>query len=321
MSRKVSEQTLRKILERQIPARYGSQYVPSQLATRDEAPSQSRPARLRSRKFGRELHAMGQPETYALLLALYHPGVVEIHEQKMLSRWPIEHPLSGMPEIDVTSLPSIEGTVAVAERLGCLDLHPVVNVTDKKHPGQKIQVAYPYIGDLLLFISGEHLYCINWNIKDKDEAFERPSFSNRGKATERARRKALFRPLLESEYYRDAGIRTQRVAAEHMDDCLCRNLSRIWTYSEMHLEIEAGIQEELIHGFEIAIETQTPPLEVFLASEARGRCSIKNAQIVFHKAIWDRLLRVDMYHPILEDIPVHPEERDVLEQYAEWFAQ
>jgi hypothetical protein len=86
---------LKQILKRQIPRRFGPDYIPSTFATRNEAPSISIPSRLNSLKFGRVIHTLSEQETHAVLLALIHPKVFEIHEQKMLSRFEDDHPMVG----------------------------------------------------------------------------------------------------------------------------------------------------------------------------------------------------------------------------------
>lgn len=318
MGRGVTEQRLRQILERQDPPKYGAEYIPSTLATRDEAPSKSRPKRFRSLELEREIHVLSDPEAKAFILALYHPNVLEVHEQKMLSRWPAPHPLVSYPGHVTHNLPHFMGTVNVAERLDCLDLHPVISIRDKDNPGQKVTVAFPYQGDLLLFIFSDEAYCVNWNIKESAESFNSPSIKN-SKNNAYLKRKAYMRALLEEVYYQDANIRTVRIAGDDIDDDLFRNLFRAWKCSEEEINVTEEMQAELLKSFIICIEVGTSPLEVALVYALNERCSVDDAKTVFFKLIWERKLRVNLFNPVLFDFPVEPEMIDVLTHYSEWF--
>src|SRR3546814_9184769 len=94
----ISEARLRLIEKRQMQQRWGSDYRPAMCATRDEAPTRSRPSRMYSTKLARELHFMSLPERHVCLLALYHPKMFDIHEQHMLNPFGEPHPLAGRPE-------------------------------------------------------------------------------------------------------------------------------------------------------------------------------------------------------------------------------
>lgn len=320
MSRGVNEQRLKTILERQIPRRFGRDYIPAIFATREEAPPKARPARIRSLRFGRQLHPLSEPEIYAIFLAMHHPWVVEIQEQRMLDRFEAPHPLFGMPNVDGTSLPMIKGTVAVADRLNCLDLHPFVTVQSRLD-NSRVEVAFPLIGDLLLFIRNKSKrYCINWNVKDVDSAFSEATIKG-SIPSKKENEWAILRPMIEEEFYWDAEIRTVRVSLEKIDKQLRRNLARAAIKSEREYLLDEGIEQALIHALIDSIELQIPPLEVFLAFSRKGLCTPDIGVQVLYRAIWTRQLKPDLYHPILEDYPMLPERRDVLEVYAEWFKQ
>jgi len=86
-NRGVNLQRLNQILDRQEVPRSGANYLPATLATREEAPSKSRPKRIQSKQLGREVHLMSTPELHAALLALFHPRLFDLNEQLMLRRW------------------------------------------------------------------------------------------------------------------------------------------------------------------------------------------------------------------------------------------
>lgn len=172
----VNADRLKTIIKRQSVSRFGAEYIPSILATPQEAPSISRASILNSLKLGREVHVLSGPERDAGILALHHPNLIEIHEQKMLSTTPRQHPLVGLPGVFGIDLPPIRGVIDVAERLGCLHLLPRVKIENTDDSGDPKIVVFPYVGDLLLFmrnVDGTH-YCVNWSIKDTVAAFKRP---------------------------------------------------------------------------------------------------------------------------------------------------
>lgn len=317
----VNLQTFNRILARQEPPKFGAEYTPSTFATREEAPSISRPAILQSRLLGREVHLLGQPELHAGLLALYHLWLFELHEQKMLWRWPFPHPLTGLPGIDATRLCPLCGTVAVAERLGYLDLHPVLYLPDPECPGRKVKVPFPYQGDLLLFLKRPDVppYCVNWTVKDKRDDFTSPGPGKRRPESSEARRAALARYEMEAAYYMDAGIRTQPVANEDIDWHVRANLCQLFPYTTKSVSIDSDRRREIVDAYKAALVARVSPMEVILSLVLRQRCTDYTARVILYQAIWNRELRVDLFRPILPDYPLNAESVDVLEHYAEWF--
>lgn len=325
MSRRsgVTLQRLKLILSRQEPPRFGRAYVPSTLATRDEAPAISRPAILQSHKLGRPVHTLSQPETRAALLALYHPFLFELHEQKMLSRWPYPHPMAGLPGIDATALPSVRGTVEVAERLGYLDIHPIVYMRDEAVSAHAIKVPFPYQGDLLLFIQPPNQipYCVNWPVKDKREAFTTPGPGKRRPDSVESKRSALARYEIEVAYHADASIRTQPIANTDIDTNLAANLCQIFPYTTKSISADTRPKrKQIVDAFHSAMALGVPPMEVMVSLVFRRLCSDYEARVIFFQAIWERELRVDLFRPVLVDYPLEPEHVDVLDRYAHWFA-
>ena len=312
---------LKKILERQEPRKFGSAYIPSIFATREEAPGISKPVILKSIKLNREIHLLSGPEFCAAALALYHPALIDLHEQKMLARWPDLHPLAGLPDVDATSLPSIAGTVDVVARLGYLDLHPVVYVKDNGHLTRKTPVPFPYLGDLLLFLSEPESvpYCVNWTIKDKVEAFTSPG---PGKHSPNAhdRRKALARFETEVQYHLDAGIRTQPIAGTEIDRHVADNLRAIYPFITFRLPtISSEQRAEVIDRFRTGMVLEVPPMDIVTSMEMRGQCPAWEATVILYQSIWSRALRVDLFKPVLMDYPLRPEVVDVIAHYADWF--
>lgn len=321
MGQRPSIQRLRQIYERQVPAQFGRDYIPSTFATREEAPSKSRPARIYWPKNNRLLHSLSKPETNSILLAIYNPNLAEMHEQKMLSCWPSPHPLIGFLGKYDQEAPSVLGTINVAERLGYGDIHPIVYMEDPDNHGQKVSVAYPFQGDLLLFIREENgnVYCVNWTVKNKLKSFYDLSVDDNWTGSDKQKRKAYARYEIEKCYYEDAEIRTQKVTDEEIDKHLSANLSLIYPYSCINTTLSRKEYHYIVESFQNCLELKIPPSDIITSLIYRRICNFEEARNVFYGAIWGRKLRVDLFKPILIDRPLNPEKVDILEFYHEWF--
>lgn len=297
----ISEARLALIETRQEPPGWGKHYQPSMRATRDEAPTISRPSTVYSPKIGRELHFMSVPERKVCLLALYHPRVFDVHEQHMLNPFEAAHPLAGREDTRGMTLMPFKGTVNVAERFGRLSQHPRVWASSKPAADGTLKQersAFPYIGDLLLFLHDDQgPYCVNWTVKKNREGFTKQHESSL-LSPKRARRKlenAQWRLKLEKEYFADAGIKTHQIAADDdLDWQVTANLTAL-------------------------IGTRTSPLTLLAAMTTDFGCTRSDCLGVLHRGIWERQLRVDLHQPILVDKPLHPERSDVLLDYAHYF--
>lgn len=318
-------QRLLTILERQTDSRWGSDYMPAILATPQEAPAISRASILNSRKIGREIHLLSLAERAACLLALYHPDLFDLHEQKMLSTTPAPHPLFGYPQvINSTDFPPHKGMIDVADRLGYLSMLPRVTAIVPENHLDKRVIIFPYVGDLLLFMNGanQHKYCVNWNIKDKRENFkvQLVGMSKSGRI-EKMNKATFARHEMEDDYYKDAGIRTLRISNEQLNAHVTANLAQLFGYHRKKLEMSTDEQQLILSKFELALDTETKPYEVILALISRYAFTDHQCRAVLYQSIWNRKLRVDLFKPILIDRSLNPEARDVLVEYADWFKE
>ncbi len=118
---KINEARLRLIQKRQLRDAWGKDYQAAIWATPAEAPSISTPTILHPAKLGgRPMHTLSRPETWTALLALYHPGVWDIHEQRILYPGPRPHFLDGHRLTVGQAFRHLRGTLTVAEEMGCL---------------------------------------------------------------------------------------------------------------------------------------------------------------------------------------------------------
>ena len=303
--------------ERQETYRFGAEYLAATMATRDEAPPNSRPSQLKAAKLGgRKLQLMSIPERKAVTLALYNPNVIEIFDQALL--WPSEHlnPLAVLDPDRANRYPEFRGTIDVAERLGYIDIHPTIRY---KKNGKSKLLPWPYQGDLLLFQSNASEFrCTNWSVKKKRADFLRHKRGDR-RTEERSRRRQRARYEIELVYYNDAGIPTVPVTEEELDQTLVANLLRLCCYSSLKTELEPAQSASIVDAFVAGMATGVPPSVTIARVAMQERCSVQDAKIVFHHAVWERKLRIDLFSPLRIDRPAIPEQTDVLAHYADWF--
>ena len=321
----ISLARLKTIYQRQQNTPWDVSYVPSILATPSEAPASSRAYTLTPAKLvGREVHLLSTPESDAALLGLYHPNVVGLQEQRMLSPEPALHPLWSYPGVDRSTLPALRGVIDVADRLDYLDLLPRVWAPDPERPGEKMPLVFPWVGDLLWAIAKDksHVYCVNWTIKDKQKDFSRKIGRLEGKhETLDVPRMLLARHEIEAEYYMDVCIQTIRIAAENIDSHVADNLRQLFLHHGSQLSLQADQREELLAKFQNAMQLGISPAEVITLFAGRRGFSVDDCRSALFQAIWNRELRVDLFRPILINCPMRPETRDVVEVYADWFRE
>lgn len=320
-SMRPSWERLRTILKRQGKSVFGPDYQPAIRATPREAPSISRPSVLQSTRLGRDVHALSIPERSGALLALYHPKLFELHEQKMLSVGPRPNPLFGHPAAIGLNLPQVRGTVVVAEQLGHLRFHPKVKAP--RSPGSKdwMWVPFPYIADLLLFMADDGgPYCINWTIKAEPQDFDRPP--PRGAPTRDPHAAVLrtqARQEIERVYYEEAGIRTVRVAKTDINEHVAANLRHLFGWQQQVVPLQPEQRAEMLLKYEVAIDLGVAPSDMIGQLMLRYRCRREDCLAVLYQAIWSRRMRVDLFKPVLPDKPLQPERHDVLTEYGAWF--
>jgi len=311
---------LKTIYARQAMPSWDKDYVPAILATPQEAPSISRAFILTPEKLqNREVHLLSTPERNAALLGLYHPDVIGLQEQRMLSPEPCPHPLWTFPGMDRTGLPAVKGLIEVADRLGYLNLLTRVNVENKDDPSGNSSLVFPWVGDLLWAIrtASGAIFNINWTVKSSYADFKRSLPKSKKKASDMVR--VLARHEIEKALYDDVRIKTVQVADEGIDSHVVANLRQLFGHHRRSLGLSVEQRTEILHKFHSALGAGVPPVEVILQYSDRGRFTVHQCRSLFYQGIWNRELRIDLFHPILINLPQRPEERDVVDVYAEWF--
>ncbi|PPD00230.1 MAG: hypothetical protein CTY35_02975 [Methylotenera sp.] len=318
----ISPSRLKLIYQRQSRPPWDETYIPGILATPQEAPSISRAFILTPSKLqGRETHLLSTAERNAALLGLYHPDVIDLQEQRMLSPEPTVHPLWTMLEASRIHLPSLHGIIDVADRLGFLNMLPRLKVKNPKSPKETLTVVFPWFGDLLWAIkkSDGSVFCVNWTIKDKLIDFTKPGPRHDEKLNLTSNSNILARHDIERTYYLDADIPTFRIAGEDIDRNVVANLRQLFIYHRRPIELSRDQQAEIYEKYVSAFEAGIPTGEVISHFVMRGRYSAEQCKTVFYQAIWERRLRVDLFQPILINRPINPETIDVITHYQHWF--
>ena len=266
------------------------------------------------------MHLLSSHELAAVLIALYITICIDILEQKML--WVDEHthPLFGYPGVDVARLPSVAGTVAVAEALGILKFHPRMWLEDPESESREA-VPAPLIGDLLLVLKDFNgIYCVDWMIKRSYADFRLPPV---GMPTPRNRelaiKKAVARTELQIGYDASAEIRAQLIAHEPRLTEVVANLRVLHGYHILPAVVTPLARRYMLAAFQAGMEHGIPPLEIYPRLCARFNCGWSACQTVLYQAIWRRDLRVDLYSPIFPDHPLQTESKDLLVDIYDWY--
>lgn len=316
----ISEKTLKRIKDRQGSFHWGDQYVPAFFAVPGEAPKISRVCRLNSRRFGRTLHLMSIPERIFTQLALFNPAVFEIHEQKMLHPMPHVHPLQGHPLTMGASLNPVEGTLAAAKKIGMEHARVVITTSS----GERQWSAYPYIGDLLIYLNypGITPYALNWNIKLSKYDFmeKRRSKLKSLEARRKDKERANLRLKLEETYYSSAGIRTVNLSLDDIDPIVMANLDQMFGLHDRPLTLDTQLLEdfsaELIKDFYSG--RALAPTAI-----AYGKKWGHRDQFIarIYQDIWSRALPVDLFQYIQIDRPLERAQCEVIDHYRGFFSE
>ncbi len=317
---RINEARLRLIQKRQLQDAWGKDYIAAIWATPGEAPSISTPSILHPAKLGgRPMHTLSRPETWTALLALYHPKVWDVHEQRMLFPGPRPHFLDGHARTVGQTFQPFRGTLAVAQEMGRLSKHPKCRVGEI---GSQVWAPFPYIGDLLLFTQDDvGPYVINWSVKDKEEDFRRRGPQSGKPRLDDDDPSALHRHALESTYYRDAGIPTRQVAGRNVDSTLRANLRRLFLSSAETVPLSPVVCSKLWLHFAQSVGCSTPAFKLIREAAQHLSVDVDVIKLVLEHGVWNRQIRVDLFAPVLLDRPLKPQRADPLDVYVDWFSR
>lgn len=315
--------TFRRIHKRQWRDRWHADYDAAIHATGREAPKVSQATILVPQKVGmRDFHCLSNPETWASLLALYHPAVWEIHEQRILYPTPRPHYLDSHPRGAGRLWHPFAGVLDVADRLGMLRFIRCIRIP-RDDSAELFSVPVLWVGDLLLYLEdAEGPYLINWSVKDKVAAFGIPGPRRDGKMPrERECERAKGRHQIEVVYYADAGTRTQEVAGEQIDFDLRCNLRDLFLDHATRIEVGAEECARAVELFGGAVGSGEPANQIIRAVAGCLHMTSEEARTLLRQAVWHRHVRIDLFRPFHMDKPLYPEREDPLHRYAAWFSR
>lgn len=304
------------------PSKWRGDYVPANLVSDINCPRDTRPSGLLDPFLNRVMQAQATTERPFLLLARHHTQLIDLHEQKLLFFNPVPHPLSNHTTAQGIQLPSLRGTLAIAESLGKLKNHLMVRAP-KDHPKfQGKMVPLPYVGDILVYLhDSAGPYAVNWSIKATPEDFHRTFRQRRAQPSKEDREKAEFRHELERLYYRDGIIPTHQLAPSMVDRELSINLLNLYYWYARAPQSERAIliQKEV----EVWYCEQIPRCRVMhdhskMAAQKFG-LDVHDAKWILKIGIFTRRIRVELFCVVADNLPIFPERHDPFDRYADWF--
>lgn len=308
------------MLARQPESRWLGEYEPAIRATREEAPSISRPTILFSAKLGRHVHLLSQPEVAVAVIALYNPALFDLHEQRMLYTEPSDHPLRNHLKFGNPGLPPLRGTVAAADDLDLLRWHPTFYQFATESSAEQL-VPFPLVGDFLFFLCDETgAYCKNGTVKKNAvdfsqrrlRRFHRPRKDESDEGT-------VARHEIERHYYLDARIETVQITEEDIVPDVFYNLRELFLWHARPLDLSDDARARIRDHFGTAVGTGVLANELVDKATRDLHVAKHTAHAILKQAIWQREIRVDLWQPLHMDQPLRPETRDVLDHHKHWF--
>lgn len=314
------------IATRQFPPKYGSDYIPSILANRAEAPVISRPSIRYSKFLNREMHALSISELKAIVLAIRHPRLIDAHENPAYALTPGPHPFADHPAAANLRLPTTSGTLTIADALGTLKLHPKVlsrarsNAIDTNETNmaedETIWDPAFYITDLrLMMVDEQGIYGLDWDIKLNDGDHGKPG---PGKRSLRALRRAEARAQVTGVFNAELGIRSVQFVGNDIDHNVFCNLNQLMGWHDYDLGKSADEVQEFEDDVRGSMKHGIAPLSMLGAWTARGW---KREQFLaaLWQSIWYQRVRVDLFRPVVVNHPLRPEVRCIFDVYAHLF--
>jgi hypothetical protein len=310
---------VRRYESRQGIERIGAQYQPAIKAVRGEAPSMSRCSQILSAKLKRSVHVLSATEAAAATVALHCPALVDLQEQRCLPLLPARHPalLYESANFDLAWLP---GTIRVADRLDLTRYQPRFVAEDAEGP---YHVPVPLVGDLLLILRDAiGVYAVNWTVKLTEESFdERQGQRPLRRRSPESLMHARARHRVEEVCYEEGGIPTHRVTRMTFDRMLVDNLRMLIPWDSRRTGLQQSQREEMVDVFRGIVGTERAPLELLEGLCKQFQCERQDCLVVLYQAIWRRQLVVDLFKPVLVNVPLRPERTNPFSQYAQLFVR
>lgn len=302
----------KELRRRQDPPKWGKEYLPGQLATREEAPDYSRPSSVVSLLLNRTVHLMSEPELYCFLLADWLGVFFDLHEGRMLHPEPAPGFFVGCPGLSQLAVARHQGSILAAERLGLLAFHPTIRT-------ETGTIGYPMLCDQLYFGRDEEgVYAVNWCIKnepnDFEKAFEERDHGRKKKSDEHHQ----GRLLIEAEVFREAGIRTIHASKADIPRHLRENLRALYPHQFRNCSLEKNLRTDFVNEVSERLPRQVPVNETIASMIRRHGGTHYDYRVAFYQGVWRKKIRCDLLRPLLVDCPLYPSGRNIEALFNHW---
>lgn len=312
-----------RMLNRQLPLRWGSKYLPAISAQFGNAPSKSQASERYSVDLARYVAAHGMAAKVFTAFALRYRRLLDLHEEAILIPRAHPHPVSCHPKFQSVMLPGTSGTVEIARRLGAFRWHPKVwkPPTRKSRTGEGRDesgkwMMNAWVDDIQLFLLDEKgPYMVSWDLKKEMGAHGQPSPWARGRD---AARRAEVREQVYQAYMDELKAPIVRLSLGLMPEALGRNLAHLFLKHSVRVKLSVEVVEAMVGEFRHAVASGDPANKVIHKFGARG-VDRDASKLVFEQAVWSGTIRVDWFEPIVVDVPLGPERKDPYSMFAHWF--
>jgi len=314
---------LEEILKRQAgPSKWLGDYQPCNAISDGDCPKGTRPSSFCDPYLKRTVEAQAGTEQVFLLLALHHPDLIDLHEQKMLFFSPAPHPLEGHPLARGLQLPGLRGTLNIAEAIGKLKEHSMVRAPRDHEVLKGCLVPFPYVGDILLYLRDmAGPYAVNWSTKATVEDFHRTYKRRNAPTSKEDRERAEFRHELERLYYLDGLIPTHHFVPAMVDKELSINLLNLYYwYSRAPQNPRAtAAKEEVLGHYREQLSRGRIMYDHAKDAAKKFGINLHDAKWILKWGIFRRQIRVELFRVVADNLPLYPEIHDPFVRYADWF--
>ena len=268
--------------------------------------------------------SLGQLEAY--LLASHHDRLHQVIERPRLQVYPSSHPLHTHAHLQGINCSPVRGTLAIARSLQIAE-HPQdeIDFSNPVDPLQTIRLAIPrpVCGDILVVMHDEQgPYAVNWLFDRGFGGVQSESgtaqISDQDKIATSIINDFADTQLIE-QYFQDAGIRTQHIESGEIKPVLAANLALLAVNITAIAPLNEYATAHMVNEFSELVGSTTTVAESIGYLSKRHRCEPAHCRVVLLRGIARRQIRVDLMRPISIDLPLEPEQRDVLVDFDEWF--
>ena len=162
-------------------------------------------------------------------------------------------------------------------------------------------------------------YCLFWEVKVEPEDHGKPGGAPLKRLSPSAVEKARARQTVCTAYVEQLGSRAVEVSSRKIPRTLAVTLINLCRSHVAEIDLPDTAIAELMQAYQGAVGSDMPARLV--AKKLVSDRYLDAAKALLEVAVWQRKVRVDLYQPVLWDRPLLPESRDVLAEFAHFFAR